>query len=167
VSARSRNALKWTLWMLATVIAAALLLVAVAALVDANYFRAPLVRFIAARTGRDIRIDGALKAHLLSLTPRLTADRVTIGNPPWMPPGPTAEIDRLSLFVELLPLFSRSFNISRLEMDGATLHLARDAEGRPTGRHMTRPRVPARTRRSSIASRCRMRTSSWAMRADT
>ena len=130
VSLHSRRALKWTLGTLAALIAAALLVVAAAALVGANYFRAPLIRFIAARTGRDIRIDGALKAHLLSLTPRLTADRVTIGNPSWMPPGPTAEIGRLSLSFELLPLFSHSFNISRLEIDAATLHLARDADGR-------------------------------------
>jgi uncharacterized protein involved in outer membrane biogenesis len=122
-----RTALKWTLGALAALLA---VLVAVATLVDANHFRAPLARLITARTGRDIRIDGSLRAHLLSLTPRLIAQRVAIGNPPWMPPGPTAEIGTLSLCFELLPLFSRAFVISRLELEGATLHLLRDAEGR-------------------------------------
>src|ERR1700726_3147863 len=126
-SSANRTALKWTLGAVAALLAA---LVAVAALVDANHFRAPLARFISARTGRDIRIDGSLKAHLLSLTPRLIAERVAIGNPPWMPPGRTAEIGTLSLSFELLPLFARAFVISRLELQGATLHLLRDAEGR-------------------------------------
>src|SRR3984885_1497508 len=126
----NRNALRWAIWTLALLLAAVVVLIVTAGVVDANYFRAPLIRFIAARSGRDIRIDGSLKAHLLSFTPRLSADRVAIGNPPWMPPGPTAEIGRLSLSVELLPLFSRSFAISRLEIEGATLHLVRDSEGR-------------------------------------
>jgi AsmA family protein len=126
----NRTALKWSIRAVAAVLAAIAALVAVAAFVDANHFRAPLARFIAARTGRDIRIDGSLKAHLLSLTPRLIAKRVAIGNPPWMPPGPTAEIGSLSLSFELLPFFSRAFVISRLEMEGATLHLLRDGEGR-------------------------------------
>lgn len=115
--------------MLAVLFVGIAVLVAVS-MVDANKFRAPLARFIAARTGRYIRIDGSLKAHLLSLTPRLIAERVAIGNPPWMPPGPTAEIGTLSLSVELLPLFSRAFVIQRLELEAATLHLVRDSEGR-------------------------------------
>lgn len=124
------KALKWAIRTLAVLFAAVAVVIVAAALVDANHFRAPLIRFIAARTGRHIRIDGSLKAHLLSLTPRLVAERVAIGNPPWMPPGPTAEIGRLSLSFELLPLFSRSFVISRLEMETSTLHLVRDSEGR-------------------------------------
>jgi uncharacterized protein involved in outer membrane biogenesis len=126
----TRRALKWTIRTLAVLFALVAVIIAAAALVDANYFRGPLIRFIQARTGRNIRIDGPLKAHLLSLTPGLIGERVTIGNPHWMPPGPTAEIDKLSLSFELLPLFSRSFVISRLALEGSTLHLLRDSEGR-------------------------------------
>jgi AsmA family protein len=122
--------LKWAIGSVAALFAAIVIVILVVTLIDANYLRGPLTRFIAARTGRYIRIDGSLKAHLLSFTPQLVAERVAIGNPPWMPPGPTAEIDMLSLSFELLPLFSRSFVISRLDMDGATLHLARQSDGR-------------------------------------
>jgi uncharacterized protein involved in outer membrane biogenesis len=106
------------------------IIILVAALVDANRFRGPLARFITARTGRAFRIDGSLEAHLFSFTPRLVAKGVAIGNPPWMPPGPTAEVGKLSLSFELLPLFSHSFVISRLELEGSALHLARDFDGR-------------------------------------
>jgi uncharacterized protein involved in outer membrane biogenesis len=126
----NRRALKWTIRVLAVSFAIVALVIAAAALVDVNYFRAPLIRFIEARTGRYIRIDGPLKAHLLSFTPSLVGEQVAIGNPPWTPPGPTAEIGRLSLSFELLPLFARSFVISRLALEGSTLHLVRDAEGR-------------------------------------
>jgi uncharacterized protein involved in outer membrane biogenesis len=126
----ARQVLKWTLGtMLALGVIVAALLITLA-LLDANRFRGPLEHFIAAHTGREIRLQGDLKAHLLSFTPRVTAERVAIGNPPWMPAGPTAEIGRLSLTFELWPLFFHSLVIDRLEMNAATLHLARDENGR-------------------------------------
>ena len=122
--------LKWAIATLAALFTAVVIVILVITLIDANYLRGPLTRYIAARTGRYVRIDGNLKAHLLSFTPRLVGERVAIGNPPWMPPGPTAEIGTLSLSFELLPLFTHSFVISRLEMHGAVLHLARESDGR-------------------------------------
>jgi uncharacterized protein involved in outer membrane biogenesis len=125
-----RPVLRWALRVLAILCVLIAMLIAAVALVDANHFRAPLARFIAKRTGREIRIEGTLTAHLLSLTPRVSAERVAIGNPPWMPPGPTAEFGRLSLSFELLALFSHAFVIDTLDLHAATLHLARDADGR-------------------------------------
>jgi uncharacterized protein involved in outer membrane biogenesis len=126
----TRQALKWTVRTLAVLIVVIAALAAAAALVDAKHFRAPLIRLIAARTGRQIRIEGSLEVHLLSFTPQVLAERVTIGNPPWMPPGSTAEIGRLSLAFELLPLFADSYVIRRLEMESATLHLVRNSADR-------------------------------------
>jgi len=129
-SLQTRRALKWTVGTLALVLAVVALLAAAAALAQSNHFRALLIRFVAARIGRPLHIEGALEAHLLSLTPRLIAEGVTIDNPPWMPPGPTAEIAKLSLSFDLWPLFANSFVIRSLDARGATLHLQRNAEGR-------------------------------------
>jgi hypothetical protein len=129
-SLKDRPALKWTIRTLAGLFVAIALLVVAVALMDANQFRGPLARYFAGRTGREIRIDGSLKAHLWSLSPRLIAERVAIGNPPWMPPGPTADVGKLSLTFELSPLLHGAFVIDRLELEAATLHLVRDAEGR-------------------------------------
>lgn len=114
------------------VIAGALVLVAVPALIvllsallDAGYLRGPLLRVLAAKAARSIKIDGALKTHLLARSPSVTAERVTIGNPPWTRPGTLAEIGKLT-FVLKLPFGGRSFAIERLGMDGVVLHLARD-----------------------------------------
>jgi AsmA family protein len=105
-------------------------LAAAAALVDANHLRGPLIRLLAARTGRQIQVDGALELHLLSMTPGLVAEGVAIGNPPWMAAGSTAQIARLSLSFKLLSLLRHSLVIPRLEMQGARLHLLRDDRGR-------------------------------------
>ena len=99
-----------------------------AAAVDAGYFRGPLIRILAAHMGRQVQIDGPIEAHIFSLNPRVIAERVTIGNPSWMPAGPTAQIGKLSLVIAL-PRFGRSFGIERLEIEAATLRLARDSTG--------------------------------------
>jgi hypothetical protein len=107
-------------------VATALMVILLAAVLLAQgHLRAFVVRYAATQSGRQIRVDGPFDAVLFSLHPRLVAERVTIGNPPWMPPGVTAEIGRLTLTFGL-----PSFELRTLEMDQATLHLARDEEGR-------------------------------------
>src|ERR1700676_2633061 len=118
--------------VLASTAAALIAVIAVVAVLsaalDAGYLRGPFVRFLTAHAGRKIQIDGALETHFLSRHPRMTAERVTIGNPPWTPPGVTAEIEKIGLVFQI-PGFGHSFGIQRLEMDAATLHLVRDSRG--------------------------------------
>lgn len=114
--------------------AAALAVMSIAALgfaaaVDAGLFRKALVRLISVRAGRPLEVEGPLEIRLLSLHPRLSAERLVIGNPGWMPAGRTAEIGKLSL-VLALPGLHHGFGIESLSMQSATLHLARDSSGR-------------------------------------
>ncbi len=127
-STTSRRVLQGSLATLAVVFVVIGVLAAAVALLDGNFLRGPLTGFIARHTGRDIRIDGPLSAHLLSLHPRLSAERVTIGNPPWTPPGTMAAIGRLEVVFDL-PLFGHSFAIQRLDLADADLQLRRDATG--------------------------------------
>lgn len=94
-----------------------------------GHLRGPLVRYAAAQSNRDIRVDGRFEAYLFSRHPRLVAEDVTIGNPPWTQPGVTAQIGRLTLTYNL-PWFGQSFGIRRLEASQAKLTLLRDP-----GRH--------------------------------
>src|SRR5580658_5644542 len=123
-----RRAPKGLLGTLAAVAMVLGLFVAALALLDANRLRAPLLRYLASHTGREFRIDGSLQAHLLSLHPSFIAEHVTIGNPPWSPAGHMAVIDRLTVEFEL-PSFSHALVIRKLELEGASLHLQRDAAG--------------------------------------
>ena len=98
-------------------------------LIFGSHLRGPIVRYVTAQYGRQIRVDGPLHAHLLSLHPQFVAERVTIRNPPWTPPGVTAVIGRVSLTYDL-PFFGQSSGVRRLEMEQANLYLLRDEAGR-------------------------------------
>lgn len=111
-------------------VAVALLIVAVigAALAE-RHLKGVLARTLATRSGRIIHIEGELRAQLLSLHPRLSADAVSIENPAWLPPGLTAEIGHVELLLEW-HLALPPFTIERLELQHADLHLLRDEQGR-------------------------------------
>jgi AsmA family protein len=111
-------------------VAAALLaaLAGLAVAVDSGHLRGPLIRFATARAGRPIKFEGAIQAHILSFHPGLVAERVTIGNPPWIPAGTAAEIGKITLVLEI-PWFGRSFAIEKLVLEDAALHPVRDSAG--------------------------------------
>ena len=120
--------LKWSLGILVAALALVAILAATLAWVDADHLRGPLVGFMSRHTGRPIRIDGPLHAHLLSLHPRFVAERVTIGNPPWSPPGTLAAIGKLTVELDL-PVFGQAYVLRKLTMESAEIHLQRDAAG--------------------------------------
>ena len=120
---------KWLQAGLGVLVAVTVLFAAALAFQRTNYFRAAVIDGMSARMGRPIQVDGPLEVHFLSSSPSLTAERVIIGNPPWMPPGVMAEIGRLSLTFDF-PLPGRKSSIRRLEMTSARLHLVRNADGR-------------------------------------
>jgi AsmA family protein len=120
-----RRGLKWVIGAFLALVALALLL---GVALDAGYLHGPLVKFLAARALREIRVDGALQLHLFSRNPRLVAERVTIGNPPWTPPGVAVQADKISVVFET-PRLGRFFEIASLDIVGATLHMFRDVPG--------------------------------------
>ncbi len=72
---------------------------------------------LAAHTDRPIRVDGALSLHIFARNPRLVAERVTIGNPPWTPPATTAEVGKITV-VFATPRLGQELSIDRLQIDG-------------------------------------------------
>ena len=115
--------------MAALAVLAAAAGLALAAAADAGWFRGTLIRLIAARAQRPIEVAGLLRVHLLARHPDLTAEGVTVGNPPWVPAGRLAEVGQIRLVFDV-PWFERSFGIVSLSLGSATLHLERDSAGR-------------------------------------
>ncbi len=124
-SVTRRLGLIWTGWALLVLVLGVVLTVVA---LDAGYLRGPLVKWIASHTDRPIRVDGPLSLHILTRNPRLVAERVTVGSPPWTPAGNAAEIGKITVEFAT-PLLGRELVVDRLNLDGATLHLHRDATG--------------------------------------
>ena len=108
-------------WVYSAAVAAVLLALL------AGGWRPLLLRLVSWQSGRRIEVRGALHLHVLTQSPGIEADQVTIGNPPWTKPGITAEITKLT--VTFAPLLSGRSGPSLIEIDGARLRLERDVEG--------------------------------------
>src|SRR3981081_2780058 len=116
----ARRWLKLTLGTLALLVAL-LAVLAAAVVILSSHLRGPVIRYVETHSGRQVRVDGKFDVYLFSVHPRVVAERVTIGNPPWTSSGTTAEIGHLALTFDLPGLAIR-----RLEMQQATLYLLRD-----------------------------------------
>lgn len=110
------------------VLAGLLLAVVIGVSIGEQHLQGPLLRALAARTGRQIHVYGSFDVRLFSRQPRITAQKVVVENPPWVPPGVTAQVGRISVVLEwrFAPL---PFAIRRVELENAQLHLTRDASG--------------------------------------
>lgn len=146
-----RRSLKCTLLVFAILIA---LSAGLLAAIEAGYGHALLVGFFASRIGRPVQVNGTLQVHLFSLNPRVVAEHVIIGNPPWTPPGVTANVGRISAVLRLPGLW-HSGGITELDAQGAALHLIRDSMGRANWQ-LRDPAKKTINRNSSIIRSLRM-----------
>ena len=94
---------------------------------NADLLRSSFIRFVSWQLGRPIDVRGALHLHLLTRSPRIEAEQVTIGNPPWTKPGITAEVARIT--VTFAPLLSHQSGLSLVKIDTAQLKFIRDSAG--------------------------------------
>jgi uncharacterized protein involved in outer membrane biogenesis len=120
-----RRALRWLGLAFAVLVTAWLLAFA---LFDWDWARVPIARLASDAAGRRVRIDGHLRVHLLSLTPRLTVGGLKIGQPAWAGDGDMAEVDQLIVEARLLPLLAGRLVLPLLELDRANLDLRSDAK---------------------------------------
>ena len=109
-----------------------LLIVLFLLLFDWNWLRGPIGRFASAQMHREVRIDGNLRVHLLTWTPRIRVERLFIGQPDWAKPArakPFASVDAVTFDVKLAPLFAGRIESPFLEIRHPELVLYQDAKG--------------------------------------
>lgn len=97
---------------------------------DWDWLRGPISRYASARTGREVRIDGHLRVHLLTWTPTVRVGGLHIGNPSWAGPGETASAQQLTVSARLLPLFALKLDLPLVDLDHPRFDLIRDKNGR-------------------------------------
>jgi len=110
----------------------ALLVVAAIALpmfFDPNDYKDRITSLVKDKTGRELVIEGDME---LSVFPWLGVEigRTRLGNAPGFGDAPFAAVEDVEVRVKLLPLLRREVEMSTLRLEGMTLNLARDAQGR-------------------------------------
>jgi uncharacterized protein involved in outer membrane biogenesis len=123
-AARAPRRWQWALIGVVAMVGALALVLAVLV----PHLKSVLLGAIAARTGREIRVDGEFSVRLFALHPQVTAHQVYIGNPPWMPHGAFLEAQNLTLELDW-HLGTPLLTVRSLDMEQATLRLLRNATG--------------------------------------
>lgn len=120
-------------WVLIAAAALLVLLGGAAAILyatfDPNDHRDNIVRLVAEKTGRTLRLDAPMS---LSFFPWLGVKlgEVTLENPPGFGEEPFATVKELAVRVEVLPLLDGHLVVDTLEVDGLELALHRREDGR-------------------------------------
>jgi uncharacterized protein involved in outer membrane biogenesis len=143
-----RKAGKIVLWSAAAVIAVLIAVVGIFLITfNPNDYRAWVEDKVSDAIGRDVWINGDLTLAF-SLTPTLTVDDVSIGNPAWASRPTMASVDRLAVTVQIMPLLHGELRIDSIRLSGVDVVLERDTDG--TGNwefdFLTKPNAATRSR---------------------
>jgi hypothetical protein len=125
---------------------------------DWDWLRGPVARYASARTGREVRIEGHLRVHLLTWTPTVKVGGLHVGNPQWAGPGDTASVQQLTVSARLWPLFALKLDLPLVDLDHPRFDLIRDSDGREnwqlnpqnTGKPMALPPIQKFLIRSGV-----------------
>lgn len=120
------TALKWIGIVLgALVLAAALFL----AFFDWNLLKGPIESLASNALGRPVEIEGDIDVDP-SLTPRVTAHDIRVGNPDWADSPHLATLDRLEFGIRLPALLKGEVVLPELHLSKPNIVLERNAQGR-------------------------------------
>lgn len=122
------EALRWAITIVLALIAA---IVIAFFFLDWNSLRGPVARYVSWKIGRPVHINGDLKVHLWSFTPRVSVDDLVIGNPSWVKTPQMADAKNLTFEIRILPyLFGGQTYLPMLSIDHPNVLVVRQADGR-------------------------------------
>jgi AsmA family protein len=120
-------------WLLGGLVAMATVLVAIAlgvALFDWNQTRGWIAQKVFERTGRELKIEGNLRVHPFSLSPRIRAEHITFANAEWGEDKSMFSADSVDVSIDLLSLLRGRLVFEEIAAGDAELLLERDSKGR-------------------------------------
>ncbi len=121
-----RTALKWT----AGVVLALLVALALFITFGLNALRGPISRAVSEATGRELVIEGDVRAVWTWLHPRFRVEGVTFANADWGQEDLLFSADAVEAEVRLAPLLAGRVVVPEVHLEGAQVNLEVDAEGR-------------------------------------
>ena len=107
-----------------------LLVVFIILIWDWNWFKKPIERRVSAATGRAFHINGDLSVKL-AWTPRITFERITLGNLPGNHDPVMASADLLQFRLHLRPLLARHLEFSDVKLSHPRVLLEKNRAGVP------------------------------------
>lgn len=121
-----RTALKWTVGVVLVLVVALALFVSF----GLSSLRGPISRAVTNATGRELVIDGRIRAVWSRVHPRFRVERVRFGNAEWARDDYLFSADAVEAEVRLLPLLRGLVVLPQVHLEGADVNLERDEEGR-------------------------------------
>ena len=121
-----RTALKWTVGIVLALVVALALFVSF----GLNTLRGPISRAVSNATGRELVIDGKIRAVWSWVHPRFRVEKVTFANADWAKEDYVFSADAVEAEVRLLPLLRGLIVLPQVRLEGAEVNLEQDEEGR-------------------------------------
>jgi uncharacterized protein involved in outer membrane biogenesis len=121
-----RTALKWTVGVVLALLVALALFITF----GLNTLRGPISRAVTNATGRELVIDGNIRAVWSPVHPRFRVERIRFGNADWAREDYLFSADAVEAEVRLLPLLRGLVVLPQVRLEGAEVNLERDDEGR-------------------------------------
>ena len=113
-------------WIVGTL---AIMLAALVALWDWNWFKGPIERQVAAATGREFHIEGDLSVRL-GRTIGIRAEGLQLANADWSDEPRMLDVGRLDLGIAFLPLLRRELVLPWVRIERPVIVAERSADGR-------------------------------------
>ena len=129
-------------WAGIIVMALILVVVLLLALFDWNLLRPALARSITTHTGRPASIEGDLKVHPWSWTPRAEVNGLRIMNPTWAERKLMFGAKRITISVSLPHLLRGQIILPQIDLVDPVINLERDSKGRASWELGTKEGAP-------------------------
>ncbi len=95
-----------------------------------NLLRGPIASAVTKASGRELVIEGDLKAVWSWVHPRIRAEGIRFENAPWGKADYLLDAEAIEASISVLPLFAGRVVLPELHLQGAELSLEQDADGR-------------------------------------
>ncbi len=102
----------------------------VLSLIDLNGYKGFIAGQVKEATGRNLTMAGNLELDVVSLTPSVSAQGITLANAPWGSRTEMARLDKLSVQIQLIPLLFGNVVVDHLILEGVDLLAETDKQGR-------------------------------------
>ncbi|HEY7238885.1 MAG TPA: AsmA family protein [Burkholderiales bacterium] len=125
-----RTALKWTGGILMTLLVTLLVALALFVAFGLDTLRGPISRGVTNATGRELVIDGRIRAVWSWVHPRFRVERIRFANADWAREDYLFSADAVEADLRLLPLLRGRIVLPQVRLEGAEVNLEVDDEGR-------------------------------------